>query len=252
MSTALRIIILVVEIIAYIAIFLFKNRSLKKKDDYTDLDKKRRYVEFGMTILLLLIGIIFLFPGHIFLSYKKIISVTAFIVLASIWFLFNKLRKNLYEGDVKYSIVYVVITGFALEGLILGIWCANSSILEPSILDPMVLVDSDFTTETFQVEDDLKSIGDSKIAEIIDEDGKTINYLFIIEDESGNAIMKVVKPTELSYEEYNRTNEHAYIEKWVRTSVYSHSEKKVPNEEKVESIEYVFAINENLIRKIKM
>ena len=251
MSTALRIIILVVEVIAYIAIFWLKNRSLNKKHDYTDLDKKRRYVEFGMTSLTLLIGIIFLFPGHIFLSYKKIISVTAFIVLASIWFLNNKLRKGFYRDSI-FSFMYLVITGVVLGTSIITISDANSSILEPSILDPMVLVDSDFTTENFKVEDDLKSIGDSKIAEIIDEDGKTINYFFIIEDESGNTIMKVVKPTEVRYEHYNRTNEHAYIEKWVRTSVYAHSERKSPNEEKVESIEYVFAINENLITKIKM
>ena len=228
MSTALRIIILVVEVIAYIAIFWLKNRSLNKKQDYTDLDKKRRYVEFGMTSLTLLIGIIFLFPGHIFLSYKKIISVTAFIVLASIWFLNNKLRKGFYRDSI-FSFMYLVITGVVLGISIITISDANSSILEPSILDPMVLVDSDFTTENFKVEDDLKSIGDSKIAEII-----------------------VVKPTEVRYEHYNRTNEHAYIEKWVRTSVYAHSERKSPNEEKVESIEYVFAINENLITKIKM
>ena len=193
MSTALRIIILVVEVIAYIAIFWLKNRSLNKKHDYTDLDKKRRYVEFGMTSLTLLIGIIFLFPGHIFLSYKKIISVTAFIVLASIWFLNNKLRKGFYRDSI-FSFMYLVITGVVLGTSIITISDANSSILEPSILDPMLLVDSDFKTENFKVEDDLKSIGDSKIAEIIDEDGKTINYFFIIEDESGNTIMKVVKP----------------------------------------------------------
>ena len=250
MSTAVRIIILVVEIIAYIAIFLLKNRSLKKKDNYTDSDKINRYIEFGMTSITLLIGIIFLFPGHIFLSYKKIVSVTFFIIMASLWFLNNKLRSNFLEGST-FSRVYFYITFILLSASIIGTSSANSSLSKQSILEPMILVDFDFTSRIYQVEE-LENIGDSKIAEIIDEEGKTINYFFIIEDEYGNEIIEVVKPTELRYDFYNRPDEYAYIEKWVQTSIYSYPEKKMPNEEKIEFIDYVFMINEDLITQIKM
>ena len=148
--------------------------------------------------------------------------------------------------------VYFYITFIILGASIIGISSANSSISKQSILEPMILVDSDFTTRIYQVEDELENIGDSKIAELIDEEGKTIKYFFITKDESGNEIIEVVKPTELSYDFYDSLDEDAYIEKWVHTSIYSYPEKKVPNEEKVEFIEYVFKINEDLITQIKM
>lgn len=80
--------------------------------------------------------------------------------------------------------IYFYSTFIILGVSIIAISPANSLIGEQSVLDPMILVDSDFTTRIYPVEDELENIGDSKIAEIIYEEGKTINYFLITEDES--------------------------------------------------------------------
>ena len=120
----------------------------------------------------------------------------------------------------------------------------------PSTLNPEIFVSFDYDFSMFKVEDDLKDIGDAKIAEIVDENGKTDRYVFIFEDDNGRDIVETVDSAELPYKFFEYPNNYAYIEKYVYKSVHRFPEMKDCIEES-EWLEYRFYINEDLLIKIE-
>lgn len=255
MSTALRIVILVVEILAYILIFFLKFRRLKKKKSYVTKDNKKYVItsttQEDIAILEMLISctimiafVVWLYPQHIFLSYKKLASIAGFVIINFFYFLNFELEKDWFKRK-KSTRAYILLFILAL---IFFIVAPNTE----KQYNPKEIVDMDLEQYIYRVEEQLKPIGDGKIAEVVDESGKTTSYFFIMEDKEGNEIIEVVDRLKLSSCLDIYPDEDARIEKYVDVRKYTYPELKEETIEEEVRIEYRFYINPELITQIQM
>ena len=170
--------------------------------------------------------------------------VGAFLLNCSLWFLNNKKRIAFYEKDGPSMSLLLLEVLFVIAIIIVN---------THSIFQPEKIVDMDLEQYIYCVEEQLKPIGDGKIAEVVDESGKTTSYFFIIEDKEGNEIIEVVDRLELFSCLDIYPDEDARIEKYVDVRKYTYPELR--EETIVEEefrIEYRFYINPELLTQIKM
>lgn len=255
MSTALRIIILVVEILAYILIFFLKFRHLKRNSTYA-IKENINYVITAKTpetiaiaettvSWIIMSGLVFLiYPDHIFLSYKKIASIAGFVIINFFYFLNFKLEKDLFKRKTSTK-AYILILFFVLIYLIVA---PNTE----KLFNPKKIVDYDFEHYVYLVDEGLKPIGNGKIAEIVDKEGETTSYFFIVEDEDGNEVVEVVDKLNLfsciDIPPYGMP----YIEKYVEINKYTYPELRVDEAKEEVQVTYRFHINSEVITQIQM
>lgn len=253
MPTVLRLILLLGEVIGFLAFSIVRMVSISKKQKMkklSEVDKKIFFVFYIISNAIMIISLLFVFPSLIFLSYNKIMVTSVFLVLLLIICVGGIISENNEnQNKRKYDHgMFMMLIGFIagvawlftiLVASIFSIFNTDNTLLQIK----ECIEESDSNYITYQIDD--------KIGITIDSSGKISTYNFLYHDDSNNWYYLdeyIDKTKEL------KTDEKSYVEKRVITRVIVNKELYTSNEQYIteeKDIYYKLYYNPNDLVKLK-
>ncbi len=216
MPTYLRLFIVLGEVIGFCVFSVHRCKKFYKeyKKDKKDKDKRKAFNNslcFYVTCVCILLFIfIFTFPSYIFLSYNKLIIMTAVIVTLLIQYILEIYIDSIYAiiGIFMYAIS-LFLALFVLVGVYAGFYFCEGWIQFTECINE---------EKNIEIIHPVMNLSEkSKIGYTENDDGKIDRYIFFYQDDSGSwySVNEFIQDKELL-----SNDESSYVEKYITRKTF--------------------------------